>query len=379
MKILVTSHTGIGGIARTTKQMREQILSNHKNDELVVINENREDKSEFRRRYRNTSVYSVPTPKGLHNFTSFTKFKRHYKPVVDKMAEIIKAESPDIILIIGTFYFPWFLLSAARKAKAPFIIRYGGIIEMEETKKIWLRMGRDFVNPKYSYVFPSTHSKETVEGIHQVKLPHSWVIHNGLPDEFFIKKKKITKKGKFKIGYVGRHYGVKNPEFCLALADKLRLSNNSEIEMVSNYTGTCSKDGKKASRAVKRFLKAGIKLTPSMSTNKLAKFYQSKDLIISPSHFETYGYVPLEAIATGTPALINKTLGIREVFTKLGLDEYIVDFKDVDNIVEKIDYIRQKQVIINGDVSRKLKKNYSFSSTMLQFFDTFKQVLNKSN
>ncbi len=377
MKILVTSHTGIGGIARTSRQIREQIISNHKNDELVIINENREDKREYQKHYRNTSVYSFPTPRGLHGFNSFAKFKKHYRPAVDKMADIIQLERPDIILIIGTFYFPWFLLNAAKKTKNPFIIRYGGIIEMEETKKLWLRMGKDFVNPGYNYVFPSMHSKKTVESIHEIQLPHSRVIHNGLPDEFFNVKDVKQKGKKFKIGYVGRHYGVKNPEFCLELAELLKDKPEYKIEMVSTYKVKCHKTGRVMHGEANKFIDAGIKLTSPMNINRLARFYKNQDVIISPSHFETYGYVPLEAIATGTPALINKTLGIKEVFKKLGLDDYIVDFKDPGSIVKKIDFIRKNKVVINGEASRRLRKEYSFSSTMIQFFDTFEKVLRR--
>ena len=379
MKILVNSHSGIGGISRTTMQMRKQILSNYTDDELVIIYEDRQSEKEYKRRYRNTSIYSMPTPKGIHSFTSLNEFKRHYRSVINKMKEIIKKENPDIILIIGTFYFPWFLLNAALKAKKPFIIRYAGIIEMEETKRIWLRMGKNFVNPDYYYIFPSHQSKDTVEGLHNVKLNRSWVIHNGLPQEFFREKKKNSKNGKFKIGYVGRHYGVKNPEFCLTLANKMRPNNHSEIEMVSNYTNPHSKTASKISRTIRRFIKAGIKITPVMPTNRLARFYQSKDLIISPSHYETYGYVPLEAIATGTPALINNTLGIKEVFSRLGLDDFIVDFKDIDQIMKKIEEIRKERIIIDGPISRILRREYSFSNTMLQFFDVFKQVLDRSH
>jgi len=379
MKILVTSHTGIGGIARTSKQIREQILFNHKSDEIVIINENRENKREYTKRYRNTFVYSFPIPEGLHDFKSYTKFKKHYKPAIDRMADIIRSEKPDIILIIGTFYFPWFLLNAAQKTKSTFIIRYAGIIEMEETKKIWLRMGKDFVNPKYNYVFPSKHSKKTVESIHNIQLPHSWVIHNGLPDEFFDVKDSKLKSKKFKIGYVGRHYGVKNPEFCLKLAELLKDRPEYKIEMVSTYKVKCHKKGRVASKTVNKFLDAGIKLTSPMNINRLAKFYKEQDVIISPSHFETYGYVPLEAMATGTPALINKTLGVREVFKKLGLDDYIMDFKDPDSIIKKIDFIRENRVVIDGEASRRLRKEYSFSKTMAQFFNTFEKVLSRRN
>jgi len=93
----------------------------------------------------------------------------------------------------------------------------------------------------------------------------------------------------------------------------------------------------------------------------LAEFYCSCSLIITPSHFETFGNVPLEAIATGTPALINKEVGVREVFNKIGLKDFILDFEDVDSVVKKIKEIKDSKLLIGKGISNKVIKDYNWS------------------
>ena len=74
----------------------------------------------------------------------------------------------------------------------------------------------------------------------------------------------------------------------------------------------------------------------------MVEFYREMDVIINPSFFETFGYVPAEAIACGTPAIISPAQGISEVFLKCGLERLISDFRNVSAVHEKNYDIIQK-------------------------------------
>ena len=41
------------------------------------------------------------------------------------------------------------------------------------------------------------------------------------------------------------------------------------------------------------------------------------DIVLCPSLFETYGNIAQESLASGTPALINKNMGIRETYERI--------------------------------------------------------------
>lgn len=61
------------------------------------------------------------------------------------------------------------------------------------------------------------------------------------------------------------------------------------------------------------------------------------DLIICPSHFETYGNVAQEAVASGTPALITPTMGVAETFRHFGLDRWIIDFSSPARVAKAME------------------------------------------
>src|SRR5690606_13823087 len=64
----------------------------------------------------------------------------------------------------------------------------------------------------------------------------------------------------------------------------------------------------------------------------LRQCYQMADAFVMPSVSEPYGIVALEALATGTPAIISKQSGVSETLDHV----YKVDFWDVDLMSEMI-------------------------------------------
>jgi len=92
-------------------------------------------------------------------------------------------------------------------------------------------------------------------------------------------------------------------------------------------------------------------------TNKnLASFYRNMGVVISPSHFETYGNVAKEALASGTPAMVNSNMGVSETFNVLGLNDWIISFDSVKFVYDKIDGMIGETV--NSDVRDKMKDLY---------------------
>src|SRR5690606_20553529 len=117
------------------------------------------------------------------------------------------------------------------------------------------------------------------------------VIPNAVPLHFF----EITKKGSnHKVGLVSRWAAVKNSSFSKKLVRYNKKRGNSlKINIVTN-------DGIDANS--RKELSESAYLRRPMDSQKLARFYGEMGSVISPSHFETYGNVAQEALATNTPA-----------------------------------------------------------------------------
>jgi glycosyltransferase involved in cell wall biosynthesis len=372
MKILINSHSGIGGISRSAIEMSKEIIK-YKNHSLVIITTNGFKKNRNISSYSNVTIYSLPKVSDLDKVKSVSELYEKNRDNIIEMKEIIQRENPDIIVCAGTFYHPWFLFKAAQETKKPFLIRYDGIIEKEEDKKIWLDIGKEFVNRDFYYIFPSFHAKKTIEDIYNINLDKSYVLHSGISNKFFNSKRKSS-GSKFRIGFVGRMARIKNCEFCFDFASSLNLKNNGfELYIVTdlNHAGEDNK------RLLYKLKDLGVKLNNKMNSANLSRFYRRMNLIISPSHFETYGYVPLEALASGTIPLISKTMGVREVFERIGLEEMVTDFNDLDAVLYKIKKIKSGNMEVGDKERYLLKKDYSWSSTMKNYFDIFSNIVKK--
>ena len=269
---------------------------------------------------------------------------KSYESIITAYQNIIKKQRPDVILINGTYYMPWCLLRASFDFSIPTIIHYHGSITKETEhwqqaghRELFRFMERQFDNPKMFYIFPSNLTRELVENDifgHRVK-KYS-ILPNPVPFYFF----KAKPSGcRHRVGIVGRWAQVKNVDFINQLAQyNAKSGGKFSLQIVSDRV---------ARRGLNLNLSNLATFKRPMDNEKLVGFYASLGVLISPSHFETYGNVPKEALASGVPALISPHMGVAETFKKLGLHDWIVDFISVRKVYAKIKEIAGQPVPAN--------------------------------
>jgi len=259
------------------------------------------------------------------------QIKEGYRDLIQSYYEIIRKESPDLVLINGTYYVPWCLFLAASETKIPVVLHYHGILSKETShwpekqRNLMKDMERTFDNDRLFYLFPSMLARKTVEDeVFGHKINKSAVVPNPIADHFF----KIRDIGSRKnIGFVGRWSKIKNPKFIKNLAKYNQNKNDLIINLVSEKL--------RAKKMIGEGIK-NIRFIKPMDSSKLGNFYAKMGIILSPSYFETYGNVPQEAIASGTPALVNSNMGVAETFQSLGLKDWIINFDSVKTVSKKI-------------------------------------------
>ncbi|UZE93606.1 MAG: glycosyltransferase family 4 protein [Candidatus Pacearchaeota archaeon] len=338
MRILTNTnlHSG-GGIARRANEMIR--YCEEKGIPLVVIGITKE-KPKIEER-GSVKIYHLTVGKGVNcsmdiyrGLRDINDLERRLKPTIKEIQEIMKDERIDVVLSEGTFYAPWMIYKASKNLNKPTIVNYAGILTKEEAGTpapllhLFKQIELDFDRPNNFYVFPSKLTKREIEKIFRRKIKNSIVIPNGVAPEFF-KEECITKK-KNSIGFVGRAHPIKNIEFLISLARALdKKSSNYHILAVSEI--------KKDKEIRKKLEDRDIEIVPEMSTYKLRQFFMKMTVIVCPSHFETYGNVSLEAIATGTPALVSENMGVSEIFRDLGLTNLVLeDFSSAEKVLNKI-------------------------------------------
>ena len=263
---------------------------------------------------------------------SLKDIERKFKPIIEIVRDILRKESPDVVLINGTYYIPWILSMAAQKEGIPIVLWYAGVLTREtahfekKQRALFLEMEQDIIKNSSSIIFPSQICKDVVfnEVSNCKKVEEGSVIPNPI-SPIFTKEKKPNKKVKNKIAFIGRYAPIKNIEAFISLHLLLKKKGWKHEATIVNG---------KEHKAIKN-MPEDIKIIPMMVSGEMKSFYQKQGLIISPSHFETFGNVPVETACTGIPVLVNKNIGCSEVFNQAGLEEMIVDFEDLELVAEK--------------------------------------------
>lgn len=326
--------------------------------DLVAVNIIKQKEKTFKKvssKKTSTISFGMDVPdigKVIKKAKNLENVKEKYEKVISAYQKAIKEEKPDLVLINGTYFLPWCLLLASERENVPVVLHYHGILAKEtqnweeKHKKIFLEMERCFDRKDVFYIFPSRMTRKIVEEevfLHKIK--KSAVIPNPVSDHFFEEQNKEEKRN---IGIVSRWCGIKNVKFCKQLAEYNRKNGGKFVVNVITDLDQDNEIYKKLSKIVK-FHK------PKNNKN-LAVFYRNMGIVISPSHFETYGNVAKEALASGTPAMVNPNMGVSETFRNLGLHDWIINFDSVESVYQEIEKNIGKRV--GEKVRNRMKKLY---------------------
>lgn len=255
-----------------------------------------------------------------------------FKDIIDIIRGIFRTERPDTVVVNGTYFMPWLIAIAARKEKIPVVLWYAGILTKETEgmtthfRTIFTEMERSIIKSACKIIFPSNICKETVfdQVLKSSKVRSGLVVPN--PISPIYTRAAVESPVDRRIAFVGRCTAIKNLEaFCLLHKKLLAKGWKHQATIVSNIPQSFLKKIPKT-----------IRIISSMQPDELKTFYTSQGLIISPSHFETFGNVPVEAACLGIPVLVNETMGCAEVFRDAGLEGMVVNFQDIERVVSRV-------------------------------------------
>jgi len=375
MKILTNIRFAqTAGISQVLSSFIEFIGENPKNDiQLVGVNMTGEGKDSYKKiKKGQVEIVSIGLKK-IPNIAKVTKRAKNlqdvtksYARVISAFRQAIKKGGVDLVLVNGTYHMPWCLFLAAKLENKPVVLHYHGVLTKEtegwETKQrnLFKKMEKSFDKNDIFYIFPSAITKKVVEKeVFGHKIKKYAVLANPVPLHFFDKK---SDNGTKNIGIVSRWTKIKNVEFISKLAEYDESQGGKfSINLIT--------DADKESKSIKKLHKK-IKVYKPCNNKKLADFYNRMDIVISPSHFETYGNVAKEAVASGTPAIISCNMGVKETFKKLGLGNWVINFNSVEKVYERIEKVIGNN--INCRLRTKIKKLYSPDKIFNELLDILK-------
>ncbi|MDP1625003.1 MAG: glycosyltransferase family 4 protein [bacterium] len=270
----------------------------------------------------------------LKKSKSLSDLEKHFKPIIEKVREILRKERPDIMLINGTYYVPWILSIACRKERIPVVLWYAGVLTKETSyfpkkdRKIMRDMERSVVRRASKIIFPSEICRQTVLEvvIDRNNVRDAVVIPNPI-SPVFTHADKLDFTVERRITFVGRFSRIKRPKKFIRIHELLKKAGwDHEAIMVTDFH----------TPKLRKKVPKSINVIPSMDPKALRTFYATQGLVICPSEFETFGNVPVEAACVGVPVLVNETMGCAQVFREANLSKFVIDFNDTKAVLQRV-------------------------------------------
>lgn len=179
----------------------------------------------------------------------------------------------------------------------------------------------------------SAYTKGILVDKHQVPPEKITVVHNGCdtyePPRHKPALETLKAQGKKIILYHGRITIQKGVDYFVRAARRVVDVDPNVMFVISGWGDMTEQV---MSQVAELGLSAHVIFAGALWEEERDRMYQTADLVVMPSVSEPFGLVPLEAIQHGTPSLISKQSGVKEVLTHV----LKVDFWDVDEMANQI-------------------------------------------
>jgi D-inositol-3-phosphate glycosyltransferase len=142
--------------------------------------------------------------------------------------------------------------------------------------------------------------------------------------------------------YVGRFDPIKGVDRLLAAAHRLQQDMRLHVLLVGGGGENTPEDEALRSICRELSLEDCVTFVGRRDHHELADHYRAADVLVLPSHYESFGLVVLEALACGTPVVAMR-VGVVEDVIHNGLNGWIVADNSSENLAEGV---RQ---VLNGN------------------------------
>ena len=280
-----------------------------------------------------------------------------------KTRKIIKEGGFDLIHVHSPFTLGKFAIEVAKKAKIPTMITIHTKYKDDFERILKTKFMRDFMMKyimstinKADYVLSVSNGAADVVKSYGYKGENIYVIRNGTdlvphdvdPELIAQVKKEYKIKDEFVFLFVGRLVSVKNVQFSLQALSKLKESGVKNFKFLIVGSGDYEDNLRELTEELN--LNNEVIFTGKvLDREKLAAIYNSSDLFLFPSTFDTCGIVVIEAAANKLPCVVLKDSCPAEM-VKDGVSGFILPL-EVEAWVECF-----KKVVENRGEQAKMKE-----------------------
>lgn len=223
-------------------------------------------------------------------------------------------------------------------------------------------------------IVPSKRESYLISSCYDVKREKICVIHCGVNGQLFYPSSKVEARRLWGINqklnvilYVGRLELIKGIDRLIESLSFLPDTRNFQL-LIAGGDSLNTKE-KKRLQDLAKFLQVEnkVRFLGTVSHDVLASLYNSADVTVLPSYYESFGLVALESIASGTPVVANDVGDLKEIIVP-GKFGYVLSSFSPQNLAQKINEIFEGSCELSMvDVENCIKKwNWSQTAAALE-------------
>lgn len=285
------------------------------------------------------------------SFKGLIKYIKQFVKSYRNIKKYVKNNDIDIIYTNTSVVFPGAIVAKRMGIKSVWHIRE--IVKNNFENKVISHI----VNHYSDIVI--TNSKATADAI-KVDKEKVRIVYNAVESPKINKNQIRKENNKFVIGMAGRINRWKGQSLFINAAEKVLEKYPDTLFLIagSAYTGEEYLEEELKEIIAHKKLEKSIKLLGQVS--KMETFYEKIDLFVLPSiQPEPFGLVVIEAMDAGIPVIATNQGGPKEIISD-GKNGYLVDFKDANEMAEKImllesDLELRKRIAENAKKTKKEK------------------------
>ena len=138
--------------------------------------------------------------------------------------------------------------------------------------------------------------------------------------------------------YVGRIEPLKGIDILLRAVPMLEYGQDLRVLVVGGNPGNDAELDRLKSMTAELDIEDSVTFTGSVPQSTLPTYYSAADVFVLPSHSESFGLAPLEAMACGTPVVVSRVGGMK-TFVNSGENGYLVPWRCPESFAQRLDVL----------------------------------------
>ena len=174
--------------------------------------------------------------------------------------------------------------------------------------------------------------------------------------------------------YVGRIEPLKGIDILLRAVPMLEYGQDLRVLVVGGNPGNDAELDRLKSMTVELGIEDSVTFTGSVPQSTLPVYYSAADVFVLPSHSESFGLAPLEAMACGTPVVVSRVGGMK-TFVNSGENGYLVPWRCPESFAQRLDVLLANPELRDamGQAARRKALSMGWDSVadrMLDYYST---------